>query len=263
MFRSLYTAASGMESQELSLDNIANNLSNANTAGFRTRRLQFEDLLYQNVITPGAPNTQQTIIPAGLQIGLGARSAATEVLQRQGNLNQTGNPLDLAIQGPGFFQVLLPSGEIAYTRAGNFAVDNVGNLVTQDGNQIQPGVTIPPDALTITIGNDGTVSVTEPGQQQPAQVGTLQLATFQNPGGLNSIGQNLFEATAASGDPIVGTPGGAEGLGTIQQGYIEQSNVDVVTEFVNMILAQRSYEANSRVVRAADEMFQNLNGLTT
>ena len=263
MFRSLYTAASGMETQELSLDNIANNLSNANTAGFRSRRLQFEDLLYQNVVTPGAPNTQQTIIPAGLQVGLGARSAATEVIQQQGNLNSTGNPLDLAIQGPGFFQVLLPSGEIAYTRAGNFAVDNVGNLVTQDGNQVQPGVTIPPDALTITIGNDGTVSVTEPGQQQPAQVGTLQLATFQNPGGLNSIGQNLFTATAASGDPIVGTPGGAEGLGTIQQGYTEQSNVDVVAEFVNMILAQRSYEANSRVVRAADEMFQALNGLTT
>jgi len=263
MFRSLYTAASGMETQELNLDNIANNLSNANTAGFRSRRLQFEDLLYQNVVTPGAPNTQQTIIPAGLQVGLGARSAATEVIQQQGNLNSTGNPLDLAIQGAGFFQVLLPSGEIAYTRAGNFAVDNVGNLVTQDGNQVQPGVTIPPDALTITIGNDGTVSVTEPGQQQPAQVGTLQLATFQNPGGLDSIGQNLFTATAASGDPIVGTPGGAEGLGTIQQGYTEQSNVDVVAEFVNMILAQRSYEANSRVVRAADEMFQALNGLTT
>jgi flagellar basal-body rod protein FlgG len=263
MFRSLYTAASGMETQELNLDNIANNLSNANTSGFRTRRLQFEDLLYQNVVTPGAPNTQQTIIPAGLQVGLGARSAATEMIQQQGNLNSTGNRLDLAIQGPGFFQVLLPSGEIAYTRAGNFAVDNVGNLVTQDGNQIQPGITIPPDALTITIGNDGTVSVTEPGQQQPAQVGTIQLATFQNPGGLNSTGQNLFTATAASGDPIVGTPGGAEGLGTIQQGFLEQSNVDVVSEFVNMILAQRSYEANSRVVRAADEMFQTLNGLTT
>jgi flagellar basal-body rod protein FlgG len=263
MFRSLYTAASGMETQELSLDNIANNLSNSNTAGFRSRRLQFEDLLYQNVVTPGAPNTQQTIIPAGLQVGLGARSAATEVIQQQGNFDSTGNPLDLAIQGGGFFQVLLPSGEIAYTRAGNFAVDNVGNLVTQDGNPVQPGITIPPDALTITIGNDGTVSVTEPGQQQPAQVGTLQLATFQNPGGLNSIGQNLFAATAASGDPIVGTPGGAEGLGTIQQGYVEESNVNVVTEFVNMILAQRSYEANSRVVKAADEMFQTLNGLTT
>jgi len=263
MFRSLYTAASGMEAQELSLDNIANNLSNSNTTGFRRRRLQFEDLLYQNLITPGAPNTQQTIIPSGLQVGLGSRSAATEMIQQQGNFSSTGNPLDLAIQGGGFFQVLLPSGEIAYTRAGNFAVDNVGNLVTQDGNQIQPGITIPADALTITVGSDGTVSVTEPGQQQPAQVGTIQLATFQNPGGLNSIGNNLFTATAASGDPIVGAPGGAEGLGTIQQGAVEQSNVNVVEEFVNMILAQRSYEANSRVVRAADEMFQTLNGLTT
>jgi flagellar basal-body rod protein FlgG len=263
LFRSLYTAASGMEAQELSLDNIANNLANANTSGFRRRRLQFEDLLYQNIVTPGAPNTQQTIIPAGLQVGLGSRSAATEVIQQQGNFDFTGNQLDLAIQGEGFFQVLLPSGEIAYTRAGNFAVDNVGNLVTSDGNPVQPGITIPPDALTVTVGNDGTVSVTIPGQQQPAQVGTIQLATFQNPGGLNSIGQNLFEATGASGDPIVGTPGGAEGLGTIQQGAIEESNVNVVEEFVNLILAQRSYEANSRVVHAADEMFQTLNTLTT
>jgi flagellar basal-body rod protein FlgG len=263
MFRSLYTAASGMEAQELSLDNIANNLSNANTSGFRRRRLQFEDLIYQNVITPGAPSTQQTIIPAGLQVALGSRSAATEVIQQQGNFDATGNPLDLAIQGGGFFQILLPSGEIAYTRAGNFTVDNVGNLVTSDGNPLQPAITIPPDALTITVGNDGTVSVTEPNQQQPAQVGTIQLATFQNPGGLNSLGQNLFATTGASGDPIVGSPGGAEGLGTIQQGSLEESNVNVVEEFVNLILAQRSYEANSRVVRAADEMFQTLNQLTT
>jgi flagellar basal-body rod protein FlgG len=263
MFRSLYTAASGMEAQELSLDNIANNLSNANTSGFRRRRLQFEDLLYQNVITPGAQSTQQTIIPAGLQVGLGSRPAATEVIQQQGNFDATGNPLDLAIQGGGFFQILLPSGEIAYTRAGNFTVDNVGNVVTSDGNPLQPAITIPPDALTITVGNDGTVSVTEPGQQQPAQVGTIQLATFQNPGGLNSLGQNLFATTGASGYPIVGSPGGAEGLGTIQQGTLEESNVNVVEEFVNLILAQRSYEANSRVVRAADEMFQTLNQLTT
>jgi flagellar basal-body rod protein FlgG len=263
MFRSLYTAASGMQAQELSLDNIANNLANANTSGFRRRRLQFEDLLYQNLVTPGAPNTQQTIIPAGLQIGLGSRSAATEVIHQQGNFNFTGNPLDLAIQGAGFFQVLLPSGEIAYTRSGNFTVDNVGNLVTADGNPLQPAITIPPDALTITVGNDGTVSVTAPGQQQPSQVGSIQLATFQNPGGLNSVGQNLFQVTGASGDPLVGTPGGAEGLGTIQQGAVEESNVNVVDEFVNMILAQRSYEANSRVVRAADQMFQTLNGLTT
>jgi len=261
MFRSLYTAASGMEAQELSLDNIANNLSNANTSGFRRRRLQFEDLIYQNVITPGAPSTQQTIIPAGLQVGLGSRSAATEVIQQQGNFDATGNPLDRAIQGGGFFQILLPSGEIAYTRAGNFTVDNVGNLVTSDGNPLQPAITIPPDALTITVGNDGTVSVTEPGQQQPAQVGTIQLATFQNPGGLNSLGQNLFATTGASGDPIVGSPGGAEGLGTIQQGTLEESNVNVVEEFVNLILAQRAYEVNSKAVQAADEMMQETNNL--
>ena len=263
MFRSLYTAASGMEAQEMNLDNIANNLANANSTGFRRRRLDFEDLIYENTVTPGAPNTQQTVIPAALQVGLGSRPMATEVIQQQGNFDSTGNPLDLAIQGEGYFQVLLPSGEIAYTRAGNFTVDNVGNLVTQDGNPVQPVITIPPDALTVTIGNDGTVSVTEPGQQQPAQVGTLQLATFQNPGGLNSLGQDLLAAAGASGDPIVGTPGGAEGLGSIQQGMLEESNVDVVTEFVNMIVAKRSYEASSQVIKAANEMFQTVNNLQT
>jgi flagellar basal-body rod protein FlgG len=263
MVRSLYTAASGMEAQELNLDNIANNLANSNTVGFRSRRLQFEDLLYQNIVVPGSPNTQQTVNPSGLQIGLGTRPSTTEIIQQEGSFDTTGNPLDLAIQGSGFFQVLLPSGEIAYTRAGNFSLDNVGNIVTADGNPLQPGITIPPDALTITVGNDGTVSVTIPGQQQPAQVGTIQLATFQNPGGLNSIGQNMFTASGSSGDPIVGTPGGAEGLGSIQQGEQEESNVNVVTEFINLIMAQRSYEANSRVVKAADEMFQTLNGLTT
>ncbi len=263
MFRSLYTAASGMEAQDLSLDNIANNLANANTAGFRSRRLQFQDMLYQNLITPGAPASQQTIIPSGLQIGLGARSAATEVIQQQGNFDFTGNQLDLAIQGGGFFQVLLPSGQTAYTRSGNFHLDNVGNVVTSDGNPLQPAITVPPDALTITVGSDGTVSVSVPNQQQPTQIGAIQLALFQNPGGLNSVGQNLLLASGASGDPILGTPGGAEGVGSLQQGAVEESNVNVVQEFVNMILAQRSYEANSRVVKAADEMFQTLNGLTT
>jgi len=263
MFRSLFTAASGMEAQEMGLDNIANNLANANTSGFRRRRLQFQDLLYQNLITPGAPATQQTIIPTGLQIGLGSRPAATDVIQQQGNFDFTGNQLDLAIQGDGFFQVLLPTGQIAYTRSGNFHLDNVGNIVTTDGNPIQPSITIPPGALSVTVGTDGTVSITQAGQQQPAQVGSIQLALFQNPGGLNSIGSNLFTATGASGDPVLGTPGGAEGLGSLQQGAVEESNVNVVEEFVKLILAQRSYEANSRVVRAADEMFQTLNGLTT
>jgi flagellar basal-body rod protein FlgG len=262
MFRALYTAASGMLAQQLNLDNIANNLANANTTGFRRRRLQFQDLLYQNLITPGAAETQQTTIPAGLQIGLGTKTASDEVIQQQGDLTSTGNPLDLAISGQGFFQVQLPNGEIAYTRAGDLHLDAQGNVVTSDGNPIQPAIAIPPDALSITVGSDGTVSVTEPGQTQAQQVGQIQLAMFPNPGGLNSIGSSLFLATTASGNPIVGSPGSSQGLGTIQQGMLEGSNVNVVEEFVNMILAQRSYEANSRVVQAADQMLQNLNSLT-
>jgi flagellar basal-body rod protein FlgG len=218
-------------------------------------------LIYQNVVMPGAASTQQTTVASGLQIGLGSRSAASEVVQSQGDFSQTGNPLDLAIQGQGFFQITLPSGETAYTRSGAFHLDNQGNIVTADGNPMDPGITIPPNATTVTIGSDGTVSVTVPGQAQAQQVGTMQLAIFQNPGGLNSIGNNLFLATEASGDPIVGTPGGTEGEGTIQQGYLEQSNVDVVEEFIQMIVAQRSYEASSRVVQAADEMFQDVNNL--
>jgi flagellar basal-body rod protein FlgG len=261
MFRALYTAASGMTAQQLNLDNVANNLANSSTAGFRRRRLQFQDLLYQNLVAPGAAATQQTTVVAGLQIGLGTRTAASEIIQQQGDFSATGNPLDLTIQGGGFFQVTLPTGEIAYTRSGAFHLDQQGNVVTSDGNPIEPAVTIPTNATSITVGNDGTVSVNTPGQTQSQQVGSLQLALFPNPGGLNSVGQNLFLATTASGDPIVGTPGGSDGLGTIQQGYLEQSNVDVVEEFIQMILAQRSYEANSRVVQAADEMLQQLNNL--
>jgi len=261
MIRALYTAASGMSAQELNLDNIANNLSNSSTVGFRSRRMQFEDLMYQNLIMPGAAATQQTTVVAGLQMGLGTRSAASEVTQLEGDFTQTGNPLDLAIQGQGFFQVLLPNGETAYTRSGSFHTDAQGNLVTQDGDPVQPSIAIPPGATSITVGSDGTVSVTLPGQTAAQQVGTLQLAFFNNPGGLNSTGSNLFLATTASGDPVIGTPGGSEGLGTIQQGMLEQSNVSVVDEFVNMIVAQRSYEANSRVVNAADQMLQDINNL--
>jgi len=259
----MYTAASGMEAQQLNLDNIANNLSNSSTAGFRRRRLQFQDLVYQNLVAPGAAATQQTTFPTGLQIGLGARTAASEIIQQQGDFNQTGNPLDLTIQGPGFFQMQLPTGEIAYTRSGTFHLDSTGIIVDAQENQLQPALSIPSSATNITIGSDGTVSVTLPGQQQAQQVGNIQLATFANPGGLNSVGNNYFLETTASGNPIVGTPGGTEGLGTIQQGTLENSNVDVVGEFIQMILAQRSYEANSRVVHAADEMFQTINGLTT
>ena len=262
MFRALYTAATGMAAQQLNLDNVANNLSNAGTAGFRRRRLQFQDLIYQNLVMPGAAATQSTTVASGLQIGLGTRTAASEVIQSQGDFNSTGNPLDLAIQGTGFFQVTMPDGTIAYTRAGMFHLDQQGNVVTSDGNPLNPQISIPANALTITVGTDGTVSVTQPGQTQAQQVGAIQLATFQNPGGLNSVGQNLFLQTTASGDPIVGTPGGADGLGTLQQGVLEQSNVDVVEEFIQMILAQRSYEADSRVVTAADQMLQELNNLS-
>jgi flagellar basal-body rod protein FlgG len=262
MYRALFTAASGMQSQQLNLENVANNLANASTAGFRRRRIQFQDLMYQNLVMPGAASTQQTAYPTGLQIGLGSRSAASEIIQSQGDFNTTGNPLDLTIQGSGFFQVQLPSGETAYSRSGAFHLDSTGIIVTSDGNQLQPAITIPPSATNITIGADGTVSVQLPGQAQSQQVGTIQLATFANPGGLNSVGGNLYLETTASGNAIVGTPGGTEGLGQIQQGALENSNVDVVGEFIQMILAQRSYEANSRVVHAADQMFQTVNGIT-
>jgi flagellar basal-body rod protein FlgG len=263
MYRALYTAATGMETQQMNLENIANNLANANTAGFRRRRLQFQDLIYQNLVQPGAASTQQTTFSTGLQVGLGVRSSASEVIQQQGDFNTTGNPLDLTIQGQGFFQVQMPDGQIAYTRSGTFQLDPTGIIVTSDGYQLQPAITIPSAATNITIGTDGTVSVQLPGQQQAQQVGNIQLATFANPGGLSSIGNNLYLETTASGNPIVGTPGGSEGLGNILQGSLENSNVDVVGEFVQMILAQRSYEANSRVVHAADQMFQTINGLTS
>jgi flagellar basal-body rod protein FlgG len=261
MFHSLYTAATGMTAQEINLDNIANNLANSSTSGFQSRRVQFSDLLYQSAVMPGAAATQQTTVDAGLQIGLGTRPGNTEIIQTQGDLSSTGNPLDFAIEGTGFFQILLPNNQIGYTRAGSFQTDAQGNLVTANGNALQPGITIPSNATNITVGSDGTVSATLPGQTQAAQVGVIQLASFANPGGLNSIGNNIYLPTTASGEPVVGTPGGSDGLGNIQQGMLEQSNVNTVDEFVNMILAQRSYEANSRVVKAADEMLQELNQL--
>ena len=251
-----------MNAQQLNLDNIANNLANSSTSGFQQRRLAFSDMLYQNTVAPGSAATQQTTNAAGLQVGLGVRPTTTETIQTQGDFNQTGNPLDLAISGNGFFQVLLPNGQIGYTRAGSFHPDSQGNVVTGDGNPIQPAISIPPDATNITIGSDGTVTVTQPGQTQASQVGSIQLAIFVNPGGLNSVGNNIYLATTASGDPVIGTPGGSDGLGTLQQGTLEQSNVSVVDQFVQMIVAQRSYESNSRVVKAADEMLQQLNQLS-
>lgn len=261
MFRALYTAASGMTAQQMNLDNIANNLANSSTTGFQQRQVNFTDLLYQNQIMPGAAATQQTTVAAGLQIGLGTRPAETEIIQTQGDFSTTNNPFDVAIQGAGFFQILMPNGQTAYTRDGSFHPDSQGTLVTADGNPLQPTITIPANALTVTIGSDGTVSVTQPGQTAATQVGTIQTTMFINPGGLNAVGNNIYLPTTASGQPIVGTPGGSEGLGTLQQGMLEQSNVSVVNQFVAMILAQRSYESNSRVVKAADEMLQQLNQL--
>jgi flagellar basal-body rod protein FlgG len=261
MFRALYTAASGMTAQQMNLDNIANNLANSSTTGFQQRQVNFTDLLYQNQIMPGAAATQQTTVTSGLQIGLGTRPGATEIIETQGDLSSTGNSFDLAISGAGFFQILMPNGQIGYTRDGSFSTNAQGQLVTAEGNPLQPAITIPADALSVTIGTDGTVSVTQPGQTAATQVGSIQTALFVNPGGLNSAGTNIYLPTTASGQPIVGTPGGAEGLGTIQQGMLEQSNVSVVNQFVAMILAQRSYESNSRVVKAADEMLQQLNQL--
>ncbi len=260
MIRALYTAASGMSAQQANLDTVANNLANSATAGFRGRRLQFEDMIYQNMITPGSAQSQQTV-SAGLQIGLGTRSAATEMIMTQGDFNQTGNSLDLAIQGAGFFQVSKPDGTIAYTRAGSFHMNNQGTVVTAEGDTVLPTITIPSNATAITISQYGVISATIPGQTVAAQLGTIQLATFANPGGLNSVGGNLFEPTASSGNAITDVPGGTSGMGTLQQGYVENSNVDVVGEFVQMILAQRAYESNSKVVHVADDMYSQINNM--
>jgi flagellar basal-body rod protein FlgG len=262
MIRALYSAASGMSAQQMNVDNIANNLANANTNGFKMRRTQFQDLLYQSYVQPGSAAGSQTIVPSGLQIGLGTRPASNEIIFAQGNFQQTGNPLDIVIQGKGFFQVRRPSGDLAYTRDGGFQFDRDGNLVTGNGDPLDPQITVPPEAQAIHIAADGTVSYTQPGQSAAQVAGQIQLANFANPAGLNSIGQNMFQQTDASGDPTVGNPGGQEGLGTLMQGYVEGSNVSVVEEFINMIVSQRAYEASSKVVKAADEMYQQVNNIT-
>ncbi len=262
MIRALYSAASGMTAQQLNVDNIANNLANANTAGYKMRRAQFQDLLYQNMVQPGASAGQQTTVPTGLQLGLGTRAASNEIIFSQGTFAATNNPLDLVIQGNGFFQVRRPTGETAYTRAGTFHLDKEGSLVTSDGDALEPQITIPPGAQSITIAPDGTVSFTQQGQTSAQRAGQIQLAGFQNPAGLNSLGRSLYLPTDASGEPVVANPGGQEGLGSLMQGYTEQSNVNIVEEFINLISAQRAYEANSKVVKAADDMYSQVNNLT-
>jgi len=262
MIRALYSAGSGMSAQQMNIDNIAHNLANSNTVGFKVRRTQFQDLLYQNFVQPGAAAGSQTVVPSGLQLGLGTRPVANEIIFSQGDFSSTGNPLDLVIQGRGFFQIRRASGELAYTRSGAFHVDRDGNAVTADGEALEPQITIPPEAQSITIATDGTVSYSLPGQTGSQLAGQIQLANFANPAGLNSLGRTLYTPTDASGEPTVGNPGGQEGLGTLLQGYIEQSNVSVVEEFISMIVSQRAYEANSKVVQAANEMYQQVNNIS-
>jgi flagellar basal-body rod protein FlgG len=260
MIRSLWISKTGLDAQQTQMDVISNNLANVSTNGFKRSRAVFEDLLYQNLRQPGAQSSQQTQLPSGLQLGTGVRPVATERIFTQGNLQQTGNDKDVAIQGQGFFQVLLPDGTTAYTRDGSFQTDSQGQLVTSSGFSVQPAITIPANAQSISIGRDGTVSVTQPGSSAAVQVGTLQLSTFVNPAGLLSKGENLYTETAASGTASTNTPG-SNGAGLLSQGYVETSNVNVVEELVNMIQTQRAYEINSKAISTSDEMLQKLTQL--
>lgn len=258
MNRSLYTAATGMQAQQQNVDNIANNLANASTVGFKRSRLEFQDILYQNIRTPGAAANASNPLPVGLQIGLGSRAISSERIFTQGDFRQTENPLDLVIEGSGFFQVRMSNGDLAYTRAGSFHLNAEGTIVTASGDSLEPAVTIPRDATSVTIGTDGTVSVTQPGQANAQTVGQIQLATFANPAGLESLGRNLFRETSASGAALVGTAD-SQGLGRINQGFIEGANVNVVEELVALISAQRAYETNSKVISASDRMLGTVN----
>lgn len=260
MIRALYSSSTGMQAQQLNLDAIANNLANVNTTGFKRSRVDFEDLLYQTYRAPGTASSQGGIVPTGIQIGNGSRAVATQRLFSQGDFQQTDNPLDVVIEGDGFFQVTRPDGTTAYTRAGAFKKDGTGRVVTSEGFLMVPNLVIPTDAKSVTIASDGTVSVTVAGQSQAQQIGSIQLAQFVNPAGLLSAGRNLFMPTEASGAAVVGTPG-TQGLGTLGQGFLELANVKVVDEMVAMITSQRAYEANSRAIQTADEMLGMSNNL--
>lgn len=260
MIRSLYTAATGMAAQQVNMDVTANNLANVNTTGFKKSRADFQDLLYQTIRTPGATQAQGVQVPTGVQVGLGTRLAATQKIFTPGDIQATGNKLDVMIEGEGFFEVRLPSGDTAYTRDGSFKKDSQGRLVTSDGYPVQPDITLPAEAKEISIGEDGTVSATIAGQSAPQDCGQIQLVKFLNQSGLQSQGRNLYSKTDASGEAIAGTPG-QDGLGTLAQGYVEMSNVKVVDEMVSMIVAQRAYEVNSKSIQTADEMLNIANNL--
>lgn len=258
MNQALWVAKTGLDAQQTRMEVISNNLANVATTGFKRGRAVFEDLLYQQVRQVGAQSTQDTELPTGLSLGTGVRVVATEKLHTQGHLTQTGNPLDLATQGRGFFQILMPDGTTAYTRDGSFQINAQGELVTSSGYAVQPGLSLPSGALSVTIGSDGTVSVLLPGSAAPSQVGSMQLADFINPAGLQPIGENLYLESASSGSPETGTPG-FNGLGTLVQGAVESSNVNVVEELVSMIETQRAYEMNSKAIASADEMMRFVN----
>jgi len=260
MIRSLFIAKTGLEAQQTNLDVITNNLANVSTNGFKKSRAVFEDLLYQNVRQPGAQSSQQTQLPSGLQIGTGVRTVATERIHTQGNPQQTGNSKDVMINGSGFFQVLMPDGTTAYTRDGSFQTDNNGQLVTSSGYVLQPPITVPSNALTMTVGRDGTVTVTTPGTVAPTQIGSIQVSNFVNPAGLESLGENLYAETGASGTAQTSTPG-TNGTGVLMQGFVETSNVNVVEEMVNMIQTQRAYEINSKAITTSDQMLQKISQL--
>jgi len=262
MIRALYTAATGMQAQQLNIDVIANNLANVNTSGFKKSRADFQDLLYQTLRAPGAPTTNNTQSPTGIQVGLGSRPAAVQRINLQGDYTQTGNALDVAIEGTGFFQVTLPDGTAAFTRAGAFKLDNQSRLVNSEGIPAEPTISIPDGAEDVNIGQDGVVSAILPGQSSATQVGQIQTARFANPAGLRALGKNLLQETETSGPPQVGTPG-QENRGTILQGYLENSNVSVVEELVGLITGQRAYEVTSKAIQTADEMLRATNAIVS
>ncbi len=260
MQRSMFIAATGMEAQKTNIDVIAHNLANVNTNGFKKSRADFQDLMYQNMEAAGAESADGNEIPTGIQLGLGVKTAAIQKIFLQGDFVSTDNPLDMVIEGDGFFQISMPDGDTGYTRAGSFKIDSSGRLVNSDGYPLEPEITLPSDTLEVTISSDGTVSVLQPGSPTATSVGQIELAQFINPSGLRALGKNLFSLSGSSGDAATGNPG-SDGLGTINQGMIELSNVNIVEEMVNMIVSQRAYELNSKVITTSDEMLRMANSL--